>query len=92
MNEEEIAAFLKNGGLKRRGRGRKTEAAGGNPRARTDSSEPVCGIRLTGSQFHFYALQVSSEIHAAMKHQAVAASPTTMRMFTFKKQLYSKNL
>lgn len=65
--------------------GRLKRDVGGNLKAGTDlgvpptaSSETVYGIRVTGSLFHFYARQVSSEIHSAMRNQTAAASPTAM--------------
>lgn len=42
------------------------------------SSETVYGIRVTGSLFHFYALQISPEIHSAMRNLTAAVSRTTM--------------
>ena len=56
--------------------GRQTYHTPGNTKA--DSSETVYGIRVTGSLFHFYAMQISSEIHSAMKNRTSAVSPTTM--------------
>lgn len=61
-------------------RGRKRDAEG-NPKAASESTSPgelVYGIRVTGSRFHFYAMRVSPQIHAALKHRVIAAEPTTM--------------
>jgi hypothetical protein len=61
-------------------KGQKRDAEG-NPKAASESStcsETVYGIRVTGSRFHFYVIQVSPQIHSALKHHAIAAEPTTM--------------
>jgi hypothetical protein len=40
---------------------------GVDPSVTPASSDSVYGIRVTGSLFHFYALQVSSQIHSALR-------------------------
>lgn len=56
----------------------RNESIRGQNRTVEGESETVYGIRVTGSLFHFYALQVSPAIHTAMMNQMAAASQTTM--------------
>ena len=41
-------------------------------------SETVYGIRVKRTQFHFYAIQVSPQIHSALRNQTAASTSTTM--------------
>ena len=57
--------------------------AGGNPKGVSEESSSTCsetvyGIRVTGSLFHFYAIQVSPQMHSALRNQTAAATSTTM--------------
>lgn len=57
--------------------------AGGNLKGVSEESSSTCsetvyGIRVTGSLFHFYAIQVSPQMHSALRNQTAAATSTTM--------------
>jgi hypothetical protein len=63
--------------------GGKKRDVGGNTKSGTEESQSTCsetvyGIRVTGSLFHFYAMNVSPQMHSALRNQTAAATSTTM--------------
>ena len=57
--------------------------AGGDPKGVFEESSSTCsetvyGIRVKRTQFHFYAIQVSPQIHSALRNQTAASTSTIM--------------
>jgi len=63
--------------------------AGGDPKGVFEESSSICsetvyGIRVNGSQFHFYAIQVSPQMHSALRNQTAASTSTSMYRYKSK--------